>query len=359
MKTQFPDMSENPSNLLVILAKIIARNENARDYDTVQRYAGAYISTATGFHLDKAVRTAGITRLAGRTAVGKITITKKSGVAQVILSANTLVKSNNLEYMTTNKSTIIINSESQDIEIKAVEPGEIYNISSNSKFNTVQNIAGIESIIAKEDITGGTNTETDPELRERYYARMSGYSNSSLRGIIDRVSALKDVLRVDGDENSTSSETKGLLPHSFIIYVDGGTEDSIANSIMDSKPAGIQTNGTVVKKVTVSGREHEIRFSRFENQTVFYDVEVVIDRTVSSPDFISNLKKELVEYTARNHSIVSYELSNHISKTMKEVKGVKKLNFGLSENPTTNNDLNAEIGKIFFTDSEKIKVVVI
>ncbi|MGL5711508.1 MAG: hypothetical protein ACRCX2_00695, partial [Paraclostridium sp.] len=232
-------------------------------------------------------------------------------------------------------------------------------IPKNSKFKTVLNFVGIDDIVSELGISGATNTEIDVDLRTRYFDRMAGYSNSSIRGILDRVSAIGDVLRVDGDENNKDVQDKGLLPHSFIVYVEGGIDSDIANAIMESKPAGIQTNGNVSVNVDVSGKQHEIKFSRFVNQNVYYDLEVVLDKTITSPNFIDNLKSEIIKYTSKNSSIIGYELSNHISKTMQEVIGIKKLNFGLSENPTGNNDLVAEAGKIFFTDVNKIKVVVL
>ncbi|MEG0151547.1 MAG: baseplate J/gp47 family protein [Cellulosilyticaceae bacterium] len=359
MKAQFPDMSENPANLLIVLARIMAKNENARDYDTVKRYSDAYVSTATGMHLDKAVRTAGISRLVGRRAVGSVKIIKSDSVAQVILPSGTIMKSGELEYRTTNTDAIIINKKETVVEIASVGIGSLYNLPKNSKFKTILNFVGIDGISSDAGISGGTDTETDSELRERYFSRMAGYSNSSIKGILDRVSAIGDVLRVDGDENNKDVQYKDMLPHSFIVYVEGGTETDIANAIMESKPAGIQTNGNVSVNVEVSGKQHEIKFSRFVNQNVFYDIEVIIDKTITSPNFIDNLKSEIIKYTSKNNSIISYELSNHISKTMQEVIGVKKLNFGLSENPTVNSDLVAEVGKIFFTDASKIKVVVL
>lgn len=359
MKRQFPNMSENPANLLVVLSRIMARNENRRDYDIVQRYSNAYVSTATGMHLDKAVRTAGIARLIGRKSTGKVKLIKSDSVAQIIFPANTIIKSSDLEYMTTNTSTIIINNKETEIEIVATVAGAIYNIPNASKFTTIQNIKGIDSIVAVTEIAGATNTETDRELRDRYYKRMAGYTNSSLRGIIDAVSSISDVLRVDGEENQSNTTVGSMAPHSFSIYVNGGTEKEIAEAIMNTKPAGIMTNGDITVQVQIKDRNYDIRFSRFNYQNVYYDLEIVIDRASASSNFIDNLKKEIIAYTVNNASIVGYELSNHISQSLPEVKGIRKMFFGLSPNPTTGDTITSQIGKIFSTDESKINVVVV
>lgn len=358
-KKEFPHMSDSPSNLLSIIARIIARNENARDYDRVAAYSDAYVATATGMHLSKAVRTAGIARLSGTRAVGRITIEKEDGVAQTILPPAMSIKSGNNVYLLTNQDAIIMNTPTLEYEIVSSDVGAVFNISSGSKFDTVLNIRGIKSIRALTDISGGTDTESDLNLRDRYFRRMSAYSNSSLRGVIDRVSAINDVYMVSGDENRSDTEQNGLLPHSLIIYVAGGTNKEIAEAIMHSKPAGVQTNGDITETVIVSGKEHQVKFSRFERQTVYFNVEVAIDRAISSPNFIDNIKKVIVDFTNSTSKIVGYELSNHISQEMVEVRGVKSLKFGTSDNPQSSDDLTAPSGLNFTTDNAKINVTVI
>lgn len=358
-KKEFPHMSESPSNLLSIIARIIARNENARDYDRVTAYSDAYVATATGMHLSKAVRTAGIARLSGTRAVGKVTITKDEDVAQAILPPAMAIKSGNNIYVLTNQDAIIMNTPTLEYEIVSSDVGTAYNISSGSKFDTVFNIRGIKSIKASIDISGGTDIESDLNLRDRYFRRMNAYSNSSLKGVIDRVSSINDVYMVSGDENRSDTEQNGLLPHSVIIYVAGGTNKDIAEAIMHSKPAGVQTNGDITETVIVSGKEHQIKFSRFESQTVYYKLEVAIDRSISSPDFIDNIKKVIVDFTNSTSKIVGYELSNHISQEITEVRGVKSLKFGTSEDPQSSEDLSAPSGLNFTTDNAKIEVTVI
>lgn len=358
-KKEFPHMSDSPSNLLSIIARIIARNENARDYDRVTAYSDAYVATATGMHLSKAVRTAGIARLSGTRAVGRITIEKEDDVAQAILPPAMSIKSGNNVYLLTNQDAIIMNTPTLEYEIVSSDVGAVFNISSGSKFDTVLNIRGIKSIKALTDISGGTDIESDLNLRDRYFRRMNAYSNSSLKGVIDRVSAINDVYMVSGDENRSDTEQNGLLPHSVIIYVAGGTNKEIAEAIMHSKPAGIQTNGDITETVVVSGKEHQVKFSRFESQTVYFNVEVAIDRAISSQDFIDNIKKVIVDFTNSTSKIVGYELSNHISQEMVEVRGVKSLKFGTSDSPQSSDDLTAPSGLNFTTNNAKINVTVI
>ena len=359
LKKQFPNMSESPSNLMVIIARLIARNENRRDYDRVKAYSEAYVATATGMHLSKAVAIAGISRLNGTRAVGKIRVTREPDIPQVIIPSHTVIVSNDLKYQTINNNAIIMNEKTLELEIESIDVGDKYNISNGSKFDTLLNIRGIKEIRATTDIEGGTNTESDKDLRERYYARVSSHSNSSLKGIIDAVKRVNGVYLVDGVENWTDKEKDGLPPHSFVIYVGGATDKEIGEAIMSSKPAGVQPHGKKNVEVEFLGRKYNVKFSRFENVEVHYDIEVVVDKSISSPDFVENLKEILVAYTNRNTKITSYELSNYISQEMAEVRGVKKLSFGFTENPDKQDELVAPKGKNFDCRKENIKVRVV
>lgn len=359
LKTVYPNMSDSPSNLLTVLARVMARNENARDYDRVESYSNAYVATATGQALSKAVRTAGIARISGTRAVGKVVITKDDNISQIIIPKNMVVLSGSLEYETTNKDAVIVNSDEFEIEIASVSVGSEYNIAVGSKFNPVLNIRGVKSISATTEIFGGTSVETDLALRKRYFERMNAYSNSSLNGIIDAVKSITDVFMVSGDENVEDVEVNGLKPHSFIVYVAGGTDSDIADTIFKTKPAGIQMNGNVEVEVVFSDKTHKILFSRFSNQEVYYKIEVAIDRSIAPSNFDEIIKNEIISYTNSNNKIVSYELTNYISQSIESVRGVKSLMFGLSPNPDSNEDLIAPSGLNFIANFDNIEVVVI
>lgn len=359
LKTKFPTMSDSPANLLCIFARIIARNENMRDYDRVESFSNAYVATATGQALSKAVRTAGIARISGTRSIGKVILTKDDAISQAIIPRNMRILSGSLEYETTNSSAIIMNGKTIELEIVSIDVGSKFNIANGSKFKSVLNIRGLNEIVASSDVFGGSDVEADLALRQRYFERMNAYANSSIRGIVDAVKAVRDVYLVAGDENVENVEVNGLKPNSFIIFAAGGTNQDIAEAIMTSKPAGVQTNGTIEQTVVVSGKEHKVKFSRFTNQSVFYRVEVAIDRSIAPPSFTEILQDTIVEYTQNNSKIVAYEIMNYISQSIESVRGVRNITFGTSPNPTSSNDLTAESGFNFITARENIEVVVI
>ena len=359
LKQKYPTMSENPANLLCIFARIMARNENARDYDRVTSYSDAYVATATGMALSKAVRTAGIARLPGTRAVGRVIVSKDPSRSQTIIPRNMRILSGNFEFETTNATAVIMNEDSMEFEITSIDVGSDYNVSSGSKFKTVLNILGVTGIVANSDVFGGTDEEADLPLRERYFARMNASSNSALSSVISSVQAITDVYLCSGDENVSDVEVNGLLPHSFIIYAAGGTDQEIAEVVMKTKPAGVQMNGDISVPVLVSGKEHVVKFSRYENQTVYFTLEVAIDRATAPSDFVTILQDSIVKYTQSNKSIVAYELTNYISQEITSVRGIKTLLFGTEPNPTSNETIVSPSGLNFMAERDNIQVTVI
>lgn len=361
LKSYFPKMSENPANLLMILARLWARNENKRDYEAAQTVNNMYVATATNSALDKAVRTAGINRSIGTHAIGKVKIKKKDTISQIIIPPETIIDSSGLQYKTLNNNAIIISSTAEvEFEIQSLEVGTKYNIATGSKFEPVFSIYGLDTIVASTDISGGKNRESDVELRIRYFERMSAFANSSLGGIIGAVERVEGVNLVSGIENKgTTTDSDGLIPHSFKIFADGGSEDAIANAIASIAPAGIQSNGDITKHIMVDGKNYDIKFSRFVGSNVYFDLDVLIDPRASKPDIIKRIKDELIDYIKYNPSIISYVLSAHLTQTIPDIDGIKSIKFGLTQNPTGSDDLISPAGKKFVTTEDKIEVTVI
>ena len=104
---------------------------------------------------------------------------------------------------------------------------------------------------------------------------------------VDFVTVIEnDTMTTDGD---------GRPPKSFESIVDGGDEDEIAQTIWESKPAGIEPYGSISKTVIdTSGQSHTIKFSRP------IDVDIYVDVTVTEKPGITvteaNVKSAILAY---------------------------------------------------------------
>ncbi|WP_051590445.1 hypothetical protein [Exiguobacterium antarcticum] len=131
----------------------------------------------------------------------------------------------------------------------------------------------IYSVTNPEAIINGENVETDAELRERYAASLSTGGASTLealRASILRVAQVKTVLI---EENDTLSELNGVPGKSFSALVYGGNDIDIAQAIYKTKPAGIQSYGSVQVTIADSlGNDHLIGFERAEEVPVYANI---------------------------------------------------------------------------------------
>ena len=124
-----------------------------------------FLEDATNEYLDKKVNDFAVYRKPGTTASGTIQV---EGEVGTYIPKNSIVLSQaKLEFYTINDTWL--DEGVNNIEVEAIEVGEKYNIIASSIDKFKANIQGIKTITNEEEFTGGTNTENDEELRERFF----------------------------------------------------------------------------------------------------------------------------------------------------------------------------------------------
>ena len=359
LNTEFPNMSNSSNNFAIVLSRIIAELLEENDSIRAEGYNNVYVSTAVGEHLSKVVNIGGISRRYGTRSYGKIKVTKKKDSNGIYIAPETLIESGKFKFITLNKGYIPITTDSPvEIEISSIEVGEDQNITDNSIFTPVVNINGLDKMICEKGTFGGTNTETDAELRERYYRIISSYKNASLPGIISQILQVDDVIRCTGRENNGDTiDSNGLPPHSFQIFCEGGSNSAIANKIFDVKPAGIHTHGDVVETINFNDVNYTIKFSRYKKQDIYYSLTIKPLVGGSSVQLESDIKKAIIDYTIKSSLINHSELVGYLYNNVKGIANMKNIKFGLSPNPQNDNEIVADIGSSFNTDTSKISII--
>lgn len=355
LAVEFPNMSKERNNALVVLANILSREISNNENNRLEAYNNAYVATATGIHLDRAVLTAGVQRIYGTSSYGVCKFTKESG-QNVVIPPSILIESEDLKFITLNTSFVTVTDEGVDIEVKSIETGDIYNLTAGSTFKPVINIRGLKSITNTKNLEGGTNTETDQQLRARYYSLINSVSNCSLNGIIALVARLQDVTRVGGRENVQDVESNGLPPHSFELFIEGSSQSILAKYIQTIKPAGIQTHGSITENVVYEGYTYPIKFSRFNKQNVYYKLNIRTTVGTSTETLEQKIKESLIRYTQINEVINHSEIVGNLYNTVEGIASIKELKFGQETNPQGDSELVAGSGIAFFTDESKIEI---
>ncbi|ENY8956203.1 baseplate assembly protein [Clostridioides difficile] len=125
----------------------------------------AFIEDNFDDFLDKRVNEFGVYRKLGTEATGEVTFEGKVGT---VIPNGTIISYNELLFVVI--KDIVISSEiEQNISpVQALEIGIRYNIPANTEFK-LDEINGITKIYNNADFKGGTEIETDEELKERFY----------------------------------------------------------------------------------------------------------------------------------------------------------------------------------------------
>lgn len=124
----------------------------------------AFVRNGFFNYLDDKCWEYGVERKIGTSAVGEVTFEGEDGT---VISNGTVIHNNDLYYVVLNDADI--SNGKADLVVEAYEMGKKYNVLKNTEFVLKENIQGVNKVYAKEDFKGGTDTETDEELRDRYF----------------------------------------------------------------------------------------------------------------------------------------------------------------------------------------------
>jgi uncharacterized phage protein gp47/JayE len=177
----------------------------------------------------------------------------------------------------------------------------------NAAANTITKIAtptlGWQTVNNPSAAAPGIPVETDAELRRRQTQSVAIPAQSVLDGIIGAVASLDGVGRYRGYENDGDvTDANGIPAHSISLVVEGGTAQSIAETIATKKTPGTGTYGTTaVTTADKFGMENVINFFRPTNATI--SVEVTVDALTGYISSYADLIKAAVVASLTNLDI--------------------------------------------------------
>lgn len=180
-----------------------------------------------------------------RTAMSALTTMTVSDVSGRLSLVSTVpfnfTTSNNLTTFTVSKSVL---SEALVASTEDFEAGVLVFPVSSIGSTTVTN--------RQKWITGRLREE-DNELRNRFYASRGGKGNATVEALFSKLVALSNVQSAYVEENYTEvTNANGLPSKSFEATVKGGSDIEVANTIWQTKPAGIRPFGNTSFIVTDS-----------------------------------------------------------------------------------------------------------
>lgn len=256
-------------------------------------YNNRTVNTAIGVGLDNLCAIAGIVRKAATYSTVQLTLT---GVPTTVITSGKASDKDDEHIWNLPDSVVIPESGTITVEATCNDAGDI-TVSSNTITKIITPVFGWYSVVNNFNGYGGTNEETDAELRGRYALATAAPSETVFESIIASVSAVEGVKRIRAYENDTgTANSLGHPAHSITLVVEGGDDTDVATEIYLKKTPGCYTNGTTsVDIVSLSGNTTKISFYRPTYKTVY--VKVSLKKLSSYNDeYANDIKKAIVDY---------------------------------------------------------------
>nr|WP_280521524.1 baseplate J/gp47 family protein [Paenibacillus mangrovi] len=267
-------------------------------------YNSAYIPTAAGNNLDRLGPNVGITRILDQYAAGVVKIIGTPGHTEA--AGFRVATKSGVQYETFEDFTIEADGMVL-VKIEAIEPGQSGNVAAGLINIIVNPNPDVTAVSNPDRITGGREKETDPEFRSRFELSVAGGGSASLDAIRGALLRLDKVRAAAVIENNTMVvDVAGRPPKSIQVYVLGGDDQEVAETIFAKQSGGIETYGDVSKEVLdLGGYPHTIKFSHAEEVPIYVHVEVTKnDRyPVDGDDLIRNA---IIRYIGGEDAAGSY-----------------------------------------------------
>lgn len=208
-------------------------------------------------------------------------------ISEQALNSVYIVKSPNL----------IINSISGTVRVKNNRVGDI-EANPETITSTLSNLDTLVSVNNPFALNQGREVETDEEYRARILSSSRIIGTCTLPAITARLRSVQGVTGVAIVENTTmETNSQGLPPKSYECIVTGGSRSDVAQTIFETKPAGIETYGDILAIVQYDGTPYHVKFSRPVTQYAWVIVEYnIYDEEIFPTDGVAGIKQAVVDY---------------------------------------------------------------
>ena len=214
--------------------------------------------------------------------------------------------------------------------------------------------------------TPGVSRESDAEYRQRMETELQAQGTATLGGFSEQIASIEGVVSVNVVENQTDSvDSSGRPPHSIEVFVDGGSDDVVAQEIYSYKPLGIATTSVTTAGsssertgaiITVNSVASTLSFSSSVKVNIYMDVTLTVDS--SYPDNGDELVKENLATFINNLGLGKTLYTYKLNTAVAFVKGVTTVDIkvGKIPNPALSENIIAESFEIFTCNESLITI---
>lgn len=145
------------------------------------------VNSATGADLDDLVADRGLTRLSGTKAMGRVGFIRSTvASADITIPVGTQVATQDTDgegpvlFATIAEVTLLSGTTSIAADVEAEEIGARGNVRAAAIVNITSGLSGVDSVTNPLTLTGGSDEESDADLRQRYIATATEYGRATV-----------------------------------------------------------------------------------------------------------------------------------------------------------------------------------
>jgi uncharacterized phage protein gp47/JayE len=184
-------------------------------------------------------------------------------------------------------------------EFQSVEFGPVA-ASAGTLTEIVDGVLGWETVTNADAAVLGRLEQSDQAARLYRKNTLALQGQSLPEAITSGLYATEGVKSLTFRENITNANDTidgvAMVPHSIYVCVDGGTDEDVADTILQKKSAGANYNGDVIVEVIepFSGQTYEVKFDRPDEVAV--QTRVTIRPSSSIADPVQAVKDAVLAY---------------------------------------------------------------
>lgn len=295
-----------------------------------------------------------------KTTIEDVDVTLNAGITLPVGSVAHIANQPTQRFLSVTEVTAdVLSAETLQTDFIAETAGEVV-AAANQLTVIAETVTGWTAV--NNPIAGltGTDLETDEQLRVKRLLELALGGCATIDSLFANLSDTLNVTDVRVIANDSNVDVGSLGPHTIRCVVKGGTIEDVAQTIFDTKAAGIETFGTESVQVTDSqGFFQEINFDRPVPVSFHAEVTVLTDNKFPA-DGAALVQQAISDY-ANGLSLGATVVYQAVQCAPLSVTGVIKvtaLTIGFASSPTGMTDLPTDIADDVTSDTGDVIVTV-
>lgn len=245
--------------------------------------------------------------------------------------------------------------------LESDETGTMNNVGANTITVVSNPDDAILEVTNQEPAYGGNDEETDEDYRKRLVLENTakeGPTRNGIRSALMNLPGVRNADAVDNDKNEV--DEYGNPPYTVHVYVLGGADSDIAETLNNRAAAGITLTGTKAVNITDdSGVTKTIRFDHATEVPIFIQVEIKANDSWNQDDGPNQIKTDI----SQKINALDMGQTVHLTKLFSNVydkPGVEEasIKIGLAKDSLSYSDVKVKRFEVPVCAASNVEVVV-